>query len=86
MLLVLEFFKFCSFRQKAGNVIGKVVRNGKKVIGLRVPLPVVECRQEGERIDDFACKSIDRPDDEQPCYTGITCRNELDDCWSFAFS
>ncbi|VDK60482.1 unnamed protein product, partial [Gongylonema pulchrum] len=33
----------------------------------------VECRQEGERLDDYACKSSDRPDDEQPCYRGVDC-------------
>ncbi|KAM3720843.1 Protein madd-4 [Dirofilaria immitis] len=37
----------------------------------------VECRQEGERIDDYLCKSIDRPDDEQPCYTGVKCQTKF---------
>ncbi|VDM08890.1 unnamed protein product [Wuchereria bancrofti] len=40
----------------------------------------IECQQEGERIDDYACKDTDRPDDNQPCYTGITCPTEFYDC------
>lgn len=40
----------------------------------------VECRQEGERIDDYSCKITDRPDDEQSCYTGIACQAKFYNC------
>ncbi|VDK88750.1 unnamed protein product, partial [Litomosoides sigmodontis] len=40
----------------------------------------VECRQEGERIVDYACRSIDRPDSEQPCYTGVSCKTKIYNC------
>ncbi|EFO19279.1 thrombospondin type 1 domain-containing protein [Loa loa] len=40
----------------------------------------VECRQEGERIDDYACRGTDRPDDKQPCYTGVTCQTKFYNC------
>ncbi|VDN50351.1 unnamed protein product, partial [Dracunculus medinensis] len=39
--------------------------------GFRVRL--VECRQENERVDDMICSKTDRPDDHQPCFTGIKC-------------
>lgn len=40
----------------------------------------VQCQQEGERIIDYACRSIDRPDDEQPCYTGVSCQTKFYNC------
>ncbi|VDN03089.1 unnamed protein product [Thelazia callipaeda] len=40
----------------------------------------VECRQEGDRLEDYACNNTNRPDDEQLCYTGTTCPNEFQSC------
>ncbi|VDM44863.1 unnamed protein product [Toxocara canis] len=41
---------------------------------------MVECQQEGERMDQHACKSVERPDEQQPCYTGISCAKEFIPC------
>uniref|UniRef100_F1KU82 ADAMTS-like protein 3 n=1 Tax=Ascaris suum TaxID=6253 RepID=F1KU82_ASCSU len=38
---------------------------------------MVECQQEGERVDQHSCEAIEQPDEQQPCYTGVACAKEF---------
>ncbi|VDK49917.1 unnamed protein product [Anisakis simplex] len=38
---------------------------------------LIECQQEGERIDRTVCNTLEIPEQQQPCYAGVKCPEDF---------